>query len=153
MNHTIVCFACGLSGMDIEKGHAAFCEADDGTNKLVVAPVTEEMLSWNVGETVDEFMGKQHREGVIGGVAPGVTEEVHGGHRMVMIDCQDNARVIRIMRSFKSVLSAPRDIIFAVITDTARTWTFDEYSAQLSAEHEYMQNRSPIDDPDMKKME
>jgi len=153
MNHTIVCFACGLSGTDIEKGRAAFYEADDGTNTLVMVPVTETMLSWNVGEAADDVIGRLHEgDAVNGSVALNVPEEPSGGYRMVMIDCQDNARVIRIMRSFKSVLSAPQEIIFAVITDTARTWNFDEYSAQLSAEHEYMKTRAPTENPDMKKM-
>jgi hypothetical protein len=45
------------------------------------------------------------------------------------------------MRSFKAVLPDPQDIIFAVVTQTALTWTFEEYIEHLGNEHEYMKTR------------
>jgi hypothetical protein len=69
-----------------------------------------------------------------------------------MVNTQERQQVLQVMRSFKAVLPDPQEMIFAVITDTARTWTFGDYIGHLGMEHEYMKTRNPDDDPDMKKM-
>jgi hypothetical protein len=39
-----------------------------------------------------------------------------------------------------------------MITETASTWTFQNYFEHLMKEHEYMKTHSPKNDPDMKPM-
>jgi hypothetical protein len=62
-------------------------------------------------------------------------------YRLVIVLTSERERVLQIMRSFKAVLPDPQDIIFAVVTQTALTWTFEEYIEHLGNEHEYMKTR------------
>ncbi len=61
--------------------------------------------------------------------------------------------VFAIMRGIKSASSRPQDIIFAMVTDTAASWTLEEYLKHLKTEHEYMKTHTPDQDPDMKKLQ
>jgi len=75
-----------------------------------------------------------------------------GNLRAVVIQAEAKEQVIQMMRSFKGVLPDPQDLVFAMITETARTWTFQDYFEHLAKEHEYMKTHSPANDPDMKRM-
>jgi hypothetical protein len=62
---------------------------------------------------------------------------------VVMVNAMEREQVLHVMRSFKAVLPDPQHMIFAIITDTALTWTFGEYIEHLAMEHEYMKTRKP----------
>ena len=152
MNDPIICFAVGLSRTDIQAGSTAFSAAAPET-ALAVTPVTADLLGETVGDVIEQTtkvprgVGKNtpSPEGN-GTIAPG------GGYRMVLIHSEDKQQVMQILRSFKQVLPDPKDVIFAVITETALTWTFENYLRHLAREHEYMKTHSPENDPDMKRM-
>jgi hypothetical protein len=78
--------------------------------------------------------------------------QAFGQYRVVLINSQDREQVIKVLRSFKKVLPQPQDVIFAMITETALTWRFQDYVEHLSKEHEYMKTHAPQHDPDMKPM-
>ena len=59
---------------------------------------------------------------------------------------------MQIVESFKSVLPNPRDVVFAMVTETALKWTFSYYLDHLSEEHAYMKSHRPEDEPDMEPM-
>ncbi|PKN17206.1 MAG: hypothetical protein CVU71_16875 [Deltaproteobacteria bacterium HGW-Deltaproteobacteria-6] len=143
MKERIVCFALGLSGEDMEKGRASFY----GLNReirLDVVAVTEDMLDAQVGKILD---------GVTAGFEPNNTGKQQSGatalppdlnqYRVVMVNTMEREQVLQVMRSFKAVLRDPQELIFAVITDTARTWTFGDYIGHLGREHEHMKSRNP----------
>ncbi len=142
-SNCVVCFALGLSGEDIENGRNAFGVRSQGTAILEVVSVTPAMLDWPVGEALTAV---QESSGF--GVESASPEDaddasaITGSCRALMIAAMDRDLVIQIMRSFKAVLSEPQEMIFAVITDTARTWTFRDYIGHLIAEHETMKNRN-----------
>jgi len=152
MNDSII-FTLGLSPQDIEAGIAAFDAVDQSETRLQVTPMTEDLLTSTVGEAVDNraqaLRDHEATDPSMGfhGVTP-----VPGHYRMVLINSQDRQQVIKILRSFKKVLPNPDDVIFAMITETALTWTFQDYVEHLSKEHEYMKTHTPEHDPDMKPM-
>jgi hypothetical protein len=153
MNDSIICFTLGLSQQDIEAGMAAFDAVDQSGTRLQVTPVTEDLLALTVGEAVDKKAEALRKNETIdpsigfNGVTP-----ASGHYRVVLINSQDRQQVIQIMRSFKTVLPDPQEVIFAMITETAWTWTFQYYFEHLTKEHEYMKTHSPKHDPDMKPM-
>jgi hypothetical protein len=137
----IICFALGLSGEEIEKGKASFSAQNPEEPKLDVIAVTEDMTgAATVGEILDSVMadsilnrtGKEQDRG----------KPLSFQYRVVMVNAMEREQVFQVMRSFKAVLPDPRDLIFAVITDTARTWRFAEYVGHLTAEHEFMKARN-----------
>jgi len=144
MTKKIICFSLGLSEEDMEKGRDSFCGMNRETPTLEVIPITEYMLSAPVGEILNSIMAasglddaakRQEKEKTL-------SAEFYK-YRVVIVQTPEREIVLKIMRSFKSVLDDPQNIIFAVITDTARTWTFGEYIGHLGAEHEDMMNRRP----------
>jgi hypothetical protein len=149
----IICFTLGLSEEDREKCGASFRTLNQGTHALDIIAVTEELLAARVGETLDKAIADPEM---------GRAEERPGGdrdvsrdipqYRVVIIDAADRQQVLEVMRGFKAVLPDPHDMIFAVVTDTSRTWTFGEYIGHLGKEHEYMKTHDPAKDPDMKRM-
>lgn len=152
MTEKILCFSLGLSAEDIEKGRASFSSANDHARAPEVIAISPSMLDRKVGDVLagvlDDLTGSAampQNEG--DAIAAGLYS-----YRVVVVLAQEREQVLRVMRSFKAVLPDPRDIIFAVITQTALDWTFGEYVAHLGREHEYMKNRRPEDNPDMKKM-
>jgi hypothetical protein len=153
VNDSIICFTLGLSRQDIEAGTTAFDAVDQSGTRLQVTPVTEDLLTSTVGEAVDKKAEALHKNEEIDpsmkfhGAIP-----APGHYRVVLINSQDRQQVIKILRSFKTVLPNSQDVIFAMITETARTWTFRHYFEHLSKEHEYMKTCSPEHDPDMKRM-
>lgn len=152
MTEKIFCFSLGLSAEDIEKGRASFSSVNDHAPAPEVIAITSSMLDRKVGDVLagvlDDLSGSEampQNEGndVAAGRYP---------YRMVVVLAQEREQVLQVMRSFKAVLPDPREIIFAVITQTALDWTFAEYAAHLGGEHESMKKRRPEDNPDMKKM-
>ena len=141
----IICFALGLSLEDVEKGRVSFCEAHQEKIELDVIPLTEDMMTVRVGEILERATA--------GGPGPNRVKEKQGEgsdsspvqskYRVVMVNTMERERVLRVMRSFKAVLPDPQNLIFAIITDTALTWTFGEYIEHLAMEHEYMKTRKP----------
>jgi len=153
MNDGIICFTLGLSQKEIEAGEAAFRAMDPGARRLEVTPVTEDLLAATVGEAVDKKVEAFEKNGQTESAAGfnGVVA-TSGNLRAVVIQAEEKGQVIQMMRSFKSVLPDPQDLIFAMITETARTWTFQDYFEHLAKEHEYMKTHSPANDPDMKRI-
>lgn len=148
MSERIICFSYGLSDGEIEQGKAAFHGREEGSSALEVIPISETMLALNVGETVKVVIADQ-RPVKVGEVTP---SRGSGKYRVVIIGSPDRDRVVQVMRSFKAVLADSRNVIFAMLTETAETWTFGEYMEHLGMEHEYMKTRNTAEDPDMKRM-
>jgi hypothetical protein len=139
----IICFAMGLSRGDIEKGRDSYYGSDQEHPKLEVIPVTEDMMALSVGEILGQAVASgpgpnrmKEKQGEGSDSSP-----VQGKYRVVMVNTTEREQILRVMRSFKAVLPDPQDMIFAVITDTALTWTFGEYIEHLAGEHEYMKTR------------
>jgi hypothetical protein len=78
---------------------------------------------------------------------------VFSDYRAMLIDTDDQRQVLQIMRSFKKVLPHPQDMIFAMITPTARNWTFQKYFDHLVQEHEHFKTHSAAGDRNMKRIE
>jgi len=130
----------GLSEEDIEKGKASFYELNNEAPPLEVIALTESMLSSKVGDVLDSMTdgSGSNSNGKLqwSDLSPGRYK-----YRLVIVLTSERERVLQIMRSFKAVLPDPQDIIFAVVTQTALTWTFEEYIKHLGNEHEYMKTR------------
>ena len=137
----IICFSLGLSREDIEKGKISFCEVRPEKIELEVIPLMEDMMPVGVGEILERVsadgMGRDAVKEKQG------SSPVQGQDRVVMVNAMEREQVLRVMRSFKAVLPDPQNMIFAIITDTALTWTFGEYIEHLAVEHEYMKTRRP----------
>jgi len=137
MQEKIICFSLGLSPEDIEKGQASLYGSDREARKLEMIPLTDAMLALKVEGAL---------ENVIAGSGPLGDNALPPGlfpYRMVVVNTQEREQVLQVMRSFKAALPDPQDIIFAVITDTARTWTFGDYIVHLAQEHEYRKTCKP----------
>jgi len=153
VNDSIICFTLGLSQQDIEAGTAAFDAMDQSGTRLQVTPVTEGLLTSTVGEAVDKKAeALRKNEAIDPSIGFTGATPAFGHYRVVLVHSQDKQQVIKILRSFKKVLPKPQEVIFAMITETAWTWTFQHYFEHLTKEHEYMKTRSPEHDPDMKPM-
>lgn len=72
--------------------------------------------------------------------------------RVVIIQSYLKDHVFAIMRGIKSVSPRSQDIIFAMVTETASTWTMGYYLRHLKEEHEHMKTHSPEHDSDMRRM-
>jgi len=154
MKEKIFCFSLGLSAESIEKGKISFYGLNKVAPKLEVIAISQSMLEKKVGEILDSMnadSGLHGAEGRQGGES--TLSPNHYKYRVIMVNTLEHQQVLQVMRSFKAVLPDPQNIIFAVITDTARNWTFGNYIGHLGAEHEYMKNSKPEDDPDRKRME
>lgn len=153
MTDKIICFSFGLSEQDIEKGKTSFYSLNKEAPELGVIAVHKNMLGLPVGVVLGSMLfgsglnttEEQNNSEI--NLAPDVYQ-----YRVVIVHTELHAMVLQVMRSFKAVLSDPQNIIFAVITETAMNWTFEDYLVHLGEEHEYMKNRRPENNPDMKKM-
>jgi hypothetical protein len=142
MGEGIICFSLGLSEEDIEKGKTSFYSVKKEATRLEVIAITKSMLDAQVGEILDSMngmseindAGKRRNE-------KGELSADEFKYRVVVVHTAERELVLQVMRSFKAVLPEPQNIIFAVITDTARTWKFGEYIGHLAEEHEYMKKR------------
>jgi len=148
MKERVVCFTLGLSEEDTARGISSFDALNRGMHALEVIAVTPSLLSAHVGVTLDS---------VLSGSVPNSADKQAVfpetfTYRVVIVHAAERDQVMQVMRGFKAILPNPQDLIFAVITDMARTWTFDEYIGHLTEEHEYMKTHDPTDNPDMKPM-
>lgn len=136
----IICFSLGLSEEDIEKGKASFYELKKEAPPLEVIAITEPMLFSKVGEVLDSMMEGSGSTGAgklqYSDLSPGLYK-----YRVVIVLASEREQVMQVMRSFKAVLPDPQNVVFAVVTQTALTWTFEEYIGHLGNEHEYMKTR------------
>jgi hypothetical protein len=145
MNKKIICLTRGFSEKDIIIGRKAFYKTHPHAKRLKIFPVTGELLGAIAGDVIQSIAdgSEKQRE-------PESTSDP--AFRAMLIDSRDRNQVINIMRSFKKVLSDPDNMAFAMITETAKTWTFQAYFDHLAQEHEFMKTHSPKDNPDMKKV-
>lgn len=139
------CFTWGLPNRDIVSCRQALVEMSPGDIQLDLIPINQAMLPRIVRDVIDEC-----------GAQP-VAQVDHeppakGACRVVLMHTGERGEITQIMRSFKSVLSNPNDLIFAMITDTALGWTFQFYLDHVAEEHEYMKNHRPEDNPDLRPM-
>lgn len=140
MKENMICFTLGLSFEDIQKGQAAYDALDQDKPELSIVALTDAMLSAPVGETLDRLEANPETTGVSPKDPSGRSPLINPHpYRVVMVNTPEREQVLRVMRSFKAVLPEPRNLIFAVITDTARTWTFSDYIGHLAEEHQSFQ--------------
>ena len=142
MKEKIICFSFGLSPENIDQCKTSYYEAYRDAPDLEVVAVTKSMLERKVGDVMDGILAgaddKCAGQATDGGQAasPDVCK-----YRVVVVNTMEREQVLQVMRSFKAVLPDPQNMIFAVITDTARTWVFADYFGHLSCEHEQMMKR------------
>jgi hypothetical protein len=152
MNKTL----CLINGITPEKVRAGLEHASshlpEHTPKLSVYVefMNSSLLNQEIGQILEQFW-KQPVP-----LETTLSQSVHPltprRGRVVIIQSFIKEHVFAIMRGIKSVCSRPNDIIFAMVTETAVTWTLDQYLVHLKDEHEYMKNNTPENDPNMKKM-
>jgi len=153
MRERIICFALGLSEEDTARGISSFGAVNQGMHALEVIAVTPTLLASNVGVTLDSVLADSgpNSIGEPKAYEPALFPERYK-YRVVIMHAPAREQLLQVMRVFKAVLPNPQDMIFAVITDMARTWTFEEYIGHLASEHEYMKTHDPSENPDMKQM-
>jgi hypothetical protein len=122
---------------------AAFAGAGGDSSKVVAAPVTELVAAQVTSEAVSA---------VAAGSWPGGTPR-SGGRRSALIAGADKRSAVALMRCFKSVIPADSDPAFAMVTETGRNWTVNEYLIHIRKEHDFMKTADPSMDPDMKAVE
>ncbi|HQP30791.1 MAG TPA: DUF3783 domain-containing protein [Deltaproteobacteria bacterium] len=153
MKERIICFALWLSEEDIARGTSSFGALNQGMHTLEVIAVTPTLLGANVGTTLDNVLAGAGPFCVHDPQAHGHALPLEGfAYRVVIMHAPGREQLLQVMRGFKAVLPDPQDMIFAVITDMASTWTFEEYIRHLGSEHEYMKTHDPNENPDMKRM-
>jgi len=139
----ILCLSFGLSAEEIHQGKESFRNTCQDPTDLEVIGLDETMMDIRVGEVLEKIergwkpageasAPKGNRPAALG---------THG-YRVLMVHTLNRETVLQMLRAFKAVLPHPRDLIFAVITETARGWTFREYLGHLAAEHESMKGRA-----------
>ena len=121
----------------------AFAGAGGDASRVVAAPITDLVADQNTDEAINA---------VASGEWPGGTPR-SGGRRGALIAGADKANAVALMRCFKSILPSDADPAFAMVTETGRKWTVDEYLAHIRQEHEYMKTADPSQDPDMKEVD
>lgn len=134
-----LCVFKGFSKDEASKGLDALAVLP-GKGKTGFAPLTEGMMDRRVEEVLENLFKGNAGEG------KALTE----GQRIVFLAVYSKERAVAIMRAVKSVSENPKEIIFAMITETALQWTIREYMAHVTEEHEYMKTHDPSKDPDMK---
>ena len=144
MTSQTLCFTRGLSKKDIETCAMAFYVMRPPEARLQVVPITDDLLPNTVSDVI---LAQGAKPTSLDGVNPPA-----GDFRAILIHSDERDVVMSIVKSFKSALPNPSDLIFAAITETALTWSFEYYLHHLGEEHEYMKTHRPEDDPDMKRM-
>ena len=138
----IICFSLVLSEEDVEKGKASFYALNKEAPSLHLIAITKSMLASRVGNVLErvlddlELSSVDHQQNPDDELLPDSYK-----YRVVIVLTAEREQVFQVMRSFKTVLPDPQNIIFAVITETALTWTFGEYIDHLGKEHESMKSR------------
>jgi hypothetical protein len=135
-----LCLLKGFSKEQAAKGLEALSQIPGEESKTTFAPMTEAMLDRKVEDVLEDLFK--------GETGPG--KALTGGKRVVFMAVYSKQRAVAIMRSIKSVSEDPKEIIFAMVTETALKWTLGQYIDHVSEEHEYMKTHNPAQDPDMK---
>jgi len=138
----IIMLLDGFAKTEAEAALAAYGGAGHEASRVVVAPVTDKVAVQNTAEAV---------EAVAAGTWPGGTPRTDVRHG-ALIAGADKAAAVALMRAFKSVLPADADPAFAMVTQTGRTWSVEEYLDHIRKEHDYMKNADPSMDPDMREV-
>ncbi len=135
----IVILLDGFTRTEASTALEIFAEAGGEASRVVAAPVTDVLCSWNTRKAVEETAA---------GNWPGGLPR-NGVQRAVLIAGADNTATLTLMRCFKSVMPAGSDAAFAMVTETGLGWTVGEYLAHITAEHEFMKTAKPSENPDM----
>lgn len=137
MTEKIICFSRGLPVDEIEKGKRSFQERNQDAPVLDVITVTDSMLDSRVGDVLEGVLaGSLNDRVVMPPKEKKPSSAIPDRYRIVTVFCMEQEQVLQVMRSFKAVLPDPQNLIFAVITPTALTWTFGYYIEHLAEEHE-----------------
>lgn len=144
----------GLAVRAAEASREALDLAGFLDSSLYIRPLDDGKLTHVVGEVAETIIDELESANTAA-PSPMVWDDEElevgaGGPRVVLILTSDRQRLFKVMRGFKSVVDQPQDVIFAMITETAATWTVSHYFSHLSEEHEYMKTHSPEGDPDMR---
>ena len=140
-----ICLTLGFSEQDIIIGRKAFYKTNPHAKRLKIFPVGDDLLDEVVGDTLQAAADGSKKAGDL-------PVDSDPAFRVMLIDSRDRNQVIKIMRSFKKVLPEPENMIFAMMTDTAKGWTFRYYFDHLAQEHAFMKTHSPKENPDMRKI-
>ncbi|MGM0432154.1 MAG: DUF3783 domain-containing protein [Spirochaetota bacterium] len=151
MNKSL-CLICGISPEKISKGlqrAEKHLPANAPKMEAYVEYMRNDMLESPINRIVEQFW--KDPTPLESGLSAVPEDALQRRGRVVIIRSFLKDHVFAIMRGIKSASSRPQDIIFAVVTETALTWTLDQYLEHLKAEHEHFKRRSAEDDPHMKK--
>lgn len=135
----ILCFTWGLSKADMQQCQHAFGRMEPNALPLKLVSLQPKMLLLVVRDVIRQ-MQVQPADDLPADLRP---------LRAVFVHTGDSAVVLKIIKSFKSVLPVPREVIFVMITETALDWTFRYYLDHVAEEHEYMKSHRPEDVPEM----
>ena len=135
-----LCILKGFSKDQAKRGLEVLYQNKSEDIKTTFAPLTEDMTQRVVEEVLEELFRGDASNG----------KALTQGTRFVFMAVYSKERAVAIMRAVKSVSNNPHDIIFAMITETALKWTFNQYMNHVGEEHEYMKSHNPEQDPDMK---
>jgi hypothetical protein len=146
MRVNTLCFTWGLSAKDMKACHRAYLEMNPDAVELNLIPISQETLSQTVRDVIDEHQTKP--------MGPPGDHEKSAAEvsRVILMHTEKREQILEIMKSFKSAMANRGDLIFAMITETALSWTFQYYLDHVIEEHEYMKSHRPEDVPDMKPM-
>lgn len=153
MQPRIICFSLGLSAEEIERSKASFYETNPEAPALDVFAVTPAMLRQKVGDVLMNVLenGNVTDAGERTFPEDGALPEAFR-YKVAVVYAMAREQVMQVMRSFKAVVPDPRNMIFAVVTQTALNWTFGDYIGHLGEEHESVTSRKPENNPDRNKM-
>ncbi len=135
-----MCLLKGYSREQAQAGLTALAEVSGDDVKTTFAPMTEGMMDRPVEEVLEDLFKGKPVEG----------KAITQGNQVVFMAVYSKERAVTIMRTLKSLSENPKDIIFAMVTETALKWTLGKYIEHVSEEHEYMKTHNPATDPDMK---
>jgi len=135
-----LCLLRGFSREQAAMGLDALAQTTGEAVQTRFAPMTDAMQERKVEEILEDLFSGAPIEGTA----------LTAGKRVVFMAVYSKDRAVAIMRAIKSVSPDPKEIIFAMVTETALKWTVNQYIAHVSEEHEYMKTHNPAEDPDMK---
>lgn len=143
LNEKIIILLDCFAKTEAQAALTAFSEAGGDSSAVIAAPITE-----NVGQQITA----EAAEAVAAGNWPGGVPR-RGKRRSALIAGADKRNAVALMRCFRSILPADADPVFAMVTETGRTWTVDDYLAHIRKEHEFMKTADPSQDPDMREVD
>ena len=135
-----MCILKGFTRDQASGGLQALSKVTDEEIHTIFAPLTDSMLLRNVEEVLEDLFKGKETDGKV----------LTKGSQLVFMAVYSTDRAVTIMKTLKSLSTHPGDMIFAMITETALKWSFQQYIDHVSKEHEYMKTHAPSADPDMK---